>query len=162
MGLSQRLFHISLRSSDNMVHILRCRIHLQQLLHIILVLKQSGTAYSCHGSSSTAFSHISCLKMVRDKPQCVWFSAHCLIAHLLSFKTAGNIKRYFRVGGHCLIARLLHRKTVRDLFYPAYNGHILFDLFRPSDVKICPKVVIFVSDNFKSNYLLLPPSLFVF
>ena len=41
--------------------------------------------------------------------------------------------------------------TVVGLFYLAYNRHILFILYDPGEVKICHKVMIFVSDNLKKT-----------
>ena len=87
---------------------------------------------SCHGSTSTALMHISCLKMIRDKSQYPWVVAHDLIEHFLG--PTWNI---------CI-------------------SHIYLYLWAQTRVKIYPETVIFESGNFlKTNYLILSINIFL-
>ena len=95
----------------------------------------------------------------------LWITSHCFFIYFLCLKLIWYILQPPRIFLGYLDTYPLSFKTVRNkmkrhrtvvgLFYPAYNRHILFGL-RPGEVKIYPKTVIFVSDNFKNNHLLLP------
>ena len=111
-------------SKTNQGHMPKRKVSsLMTLSHISCVLRWSGMSSSCHGSTSTALKHISCLKMIRDKSQYPWVVAHDLIEHFLG--PTWNI---------CI-------------------SHIYLYLWAQTRVKIYPETVIFESGNFLKNQL---------
>ena len=56
---------------------------------------------------------------------------------------------------HTLVVKRLEVSFIKCITY-------LFDIFRPGEDQIYPGAMIFVSDNFKNDYLLLPQPLLVF
>ena len=102
--------------------------------------------------------------MVRDIPQDVWFSAHCLVTHLLFHKVIRNIPQHVWIFSRCSITHLLHlKKMISDLIYPIFHkskSPQFYLCLRLGEVRIYPETVIFVSDSHKTDYLIPTTTLY--
>ena len=89
--------------------------------------------------------HLLHLKTIRDIRQGAWFHLNHRNAQLLCLKMFW-----------CLSYPFQDIYKLADQIY-----HFIYTL-RSGEVKIYPKPVIFISDSFKTDYLLLPPPLLIF
>ena len=103
-------------------YILGFLVHLQQLFYTSFGFKQSRTAYSPHGSSSVAFSHIHCV---------LRWSGTCLSAYGSLCTASLHISSILRWSG-----------TYSRAFGSSSTAfsHILLVLKHPTDVVFCQQL----------------------